>query len=70
MWWMASAQSIQGSVRSAMEIVNREGFASVAFPLIGAGVGSFDEAEVLKLMQDALAPIDSAARVVIVRFRP
>jgi len=70
MWWMASAKSIQGSVRSAMEIVNREGFASVAFPLIGGGVGSFDEDEVLKLMQEALAPVESEARVVIVRFRP
>lgn len=70
MWWTASAGSIQGSIRSAMDIVNREGFASVAFPLIGAGVGSFDEDDVLRLMQDALAPIASPARVVFVRFKP
>jgi O-acetyl-ADP-ribose deacetylase (regulator of RNase III) len=69
MWWTASAHSIQDSVRSAMAIVNREGFASVAFPLIGGGVGSFDEDKVLQLMQEALAPIKSPARVVIVRFQ-
>ncbi len=69
MWWMASARSIQGSVRSAMDIVNREGFASVAFPLVGAGTGSFNEDEALGLMQQALAEIQSQASVTIVRFK-
>ncbi len=69
MWWRASEKSIQGSVRSAMEIVNREGFASVAFPLIGAGTGSFNEDGALALMLQALAPIQSQARVVIVRYK-
>ncbi|MES2974359.1 MAG: macro domain-containing protein [Pseudomonadota bacterium] len=69
MWWMASARSIQGSVRSAMDIVNREGFASVAFPLVGAGTGSFNEDEALGLMQQALAEIQSQASVMIVRFK-
>lgn len=68
MWWVASDRSIQGSVRSAMDIVNREGFTSVAFPLIGAGTGSFNEDEALTLMLQALAPVNSAAGVTIVRF--
>lgn len=68
MWWRASDRSIQGSVRSAMDIVDSEGFASVAFPLIGAGTGSFNEEQALVLMLQALAPVDSAASVTIVRF--
>lgn len=39
MLWRASEQSIRGSARSALEIVNRERFTSVAFPIIGAGSG-------------------------------
>ncbi len=70
MWWTASPASIQGSVRSAMEIVNRERYGSVAFPLVGGGVGGTSEDEVLALMQQAFGLIESAARVRIVRFRP
>lgn len=70
MLWRASAASIQGSVRSAMAIVAEKGFGSVAFPAIGAGVGGFSEGEALRLMQDALAGIESRARVEIVLFRP
>jgi len=69
MWWVASERSIQGSVRSAMDIVNREGFASVAFPLVGAGTGSFNEDQALALMQQTLAEIQSQASVTIVRFK-
>jgi O-acetyl-ADP-ribose deacetylase (regulator of RNase III) len=68
--WTATRVSIQRSVVTAMEIVNREKFKSVAFPVIGGGTGGFGEDGALKLMEEALAPIASAARVTIVRFRP
>ncbi|MDF1565865.1 MAG: macro domain-containing protein [Deltaproteobacteria bacterium] len=67
--WRASRASIQGSVESAMALVEQEGFASVAFPVIGAGSGSFDEEGALRLMQEALAGLSSRAEVRIVRFR-
>jgi len=70
MWWRASRESIQGSVVSAMALVNRGGFQSVAFPVIGAGTGSFGEAGALALMTQALEAVDTRARVVVVRFRP
>lgn len=68
--WRASEASIRGSVRSALAIVNAEGFASVAFPVIGAGSGSFDEASALALMQDELTRLETDADLRIVRFRP
>lgn len=68
MWWRASEKSIRQSVRSAMEIVEREGFASVAFPLIGAGSGGFDEAKTSDLIRDELQQIESNARVVLVHY--
>lgn len=40
--WMASEYSIRTSARNAMQIVNAQGFASVAFPVIGAGSGNFN----------------------------
>lgn len=45
MLWRASEESIRRCARSAIEIVNREGFASVAFPIIGAGSGGMNEAK-------------------------
>lgn len=70
MWWRSSKQSIQGSVISTMSLVNQHSFLSVAFPIIGAGTGGFGEEGALDLMVEALASLDSPARVTIVRFRP
>lgn len=69
MLWSASPRSIQGSVTSAMRLVQESGFQSAAFPVIGAGSGGYPEPEALQLMLAAFAPIASSARVEIVRFR-
>lgn len=70
MLWRASVESIGGSVRSAMAIVQQRGISSVAFPIIGAGSGSFREEAALEVMRRALADLESGCRVSIVRFRP
>ncbi len=68
MLWRATRNSIEKSVASAMHIVTSRRFASVAFPVIGAGSGSFDPDAALDHMLRAFAGMDAAARVVIVRF--
>lgn len=69
MGWRSSRQSIQGSVASAMALVNQHGYQSVAFPIIGAGTGGFGEEGALHLMVEAFAALESPARVIIVRYR-
>ncbi|RKG88386.1 Appr-1-p processing protein [Corallococcus sp. CA049B] len=68
MLWRASARSIQDSVRNALARAHEHGFRSLAFPIIGAGSGSFNEDRALELLREALgdAP-DFDVRVV--RFR-
>mgnify|MGYP001065081859 FL=1 len=68
MLWRASEASIRGSVRNAMAIAREEGFASIAFPIIGAGSGGFKEDIALELMREELAAIDYDGEVVLVRF--
>ena len=68
MLWRASERSVRGSVRSAMRIVEEKGFASVAFPVIGAGSGGFDQTRALELMLDELGDMSGASDVTIVRF--
>lgn len=68
MLWRASPASIQSSVRSAMGIVAEHGFASVAFPIIGAGSGGFKEDRALNLMLSAFESLSSTAEVRIIRF--
>ncbi|GHU18333.1 hypothetical protein FACS189475_03630 [Betaproteobacteria bacterium] len=68
MLWRASPASIQGSVRSAMSLVAKHGFSSVAFPVIGAGSGSYNQASALDLMLAAFQQISSSARVIVVRY--
>lgn len=67
--WRASERSIRGAVVSAMKIVEDNRFGSVAFPVIGAGSGGFDEDKASAFMIDALDRIASPARVVIVRYQ-
>lgn len=42
--WMASEFSIRTSVQSAVDLAARQGFSSLAMPLIGAGSGNFNAA--------------------------
>ncbi|RKH17509.1 Appr-1-p processing protein [Corallococcus sp. CA047B] len=69
MLWRASARSIQDSVHHALTRAGEQGFRSLAFPIIGAGSGSFDEARALELMLEALGDAP-AFDVRVVRFRP
>lgn len=69
LFWRASRTSISQSVRSAMAIVKQQGFASVAFPVIGAGTGGFGESGALEIMLATFAEIESRAEVSIVRYR-
>jgi O-acetyl-ADP-ribose deacetylase (regulator of RNase III) len=67
--WRASERSIRDSVHNAMRVVHQHRFASVAFPVLGAGSGGFDQMRALALMQDSFSTIDSPARVVIVEYK-
>lgn len=69
MFWLASQQSIADSVRNAMQIVDRKGFTSVAFPLIGAGSGNRSRDFSLQVMLETFSQIESPAEVIIVQFR-
>jgi O-acetyl-ADP-ribose deacetylase (regulator of RNase III) len=67
--WRASEKSIRGSVKSAMELVDRHEFRSVAFPIIGAGSGGMNQSRALNFMLDEFRSIKSAAAVMVVQFR-
>lgn len=66
--WRASARSITEGVRNAMALVDRHGFRSVAFPVLGAGSGGFKAERALDLMVGELDKITSPAEVRIVRY--
>ena len=70
MFWRASERSIRESVNNAMEIVRREKFRSVGFPVLGSGTGGFSDAAALKLMCETLSEIESSSEVKIVCFAP
>lgn len=66
--WRASEYSIRASARNAMEIVNKQGVTSVAFPIIGAGSGSFNTQHAFEILHDELTHIETTAEVLIVRY--
>ena len=68
--WRASASSVASSVEAAMALAEAHRFASVAFPVLGAGSGGLGEAEALEAMCATFARLDGGARVTVVKFRP
>jgi O-acetyl-ADP-ribose deacetylase (regulator of RNase III) len=67
--WRASERSIRASVRNAIQVAEEHGFPSLAFPLIGAGSGGFNEERSKTVMLDELRKIDSLVKVTVVVFR-
>jgi O-acetyl-ADP-ribose deacetylase (regulator of RNase III) len=69
MLWRASEQSIRDSVTHALEMAREHGFRSLAFPVIGAGSGGFNEARALEVMLAALETGAGKLDVTVVRYR-
>lgn len=69
MLWRASERSIRDCVRNAISIAHENGFQSIAFPLIGAGSGGFNQDQAKALMLDELSKIDVQLAVKIVVFQ-
>lgn len=68
--WRASPASVAASTRNAVALAEQLELGSLATPLIGAGSGGLRDADVEHIMLDALRSIDSALRVIVVRYRP
>jgi O-acetyl-ADP-ribose deacetylase (regulator of RNase III) len=56
-------------VRNAVRLAHEKGFKSIAFPLIGAGSGGFNQEQAKALMLAELHELDVPMRVKIVVFR-
>jgi O-acetyl-ADP-ribose deacetylase (regulator of RNase III) len=69
MFWRSSERAIRDCVRSALDIARRKGYRSIAFPLIGAGIGGFSPERALSIMQDEARQIDYDGEVILVRFQ-
>lgn len=69
MFWRASERSIRDSVRNAIQLAHESGFQSIAFPLIGAGSGSFNQDKAKTLMLDELSKLDVQMTAKIVVFK-
>ena len=69
MLWKSTKESIQGSVWTAMRIVDENDLESVAFPVIGSVTGGLSQAA-LHLMLSAFQTVQAQSQVTVVRIRP
>lgn len=70
MFWRAGERSIRDSVRNALALAAQLGIRSIAFPLIGAGTGSFDPEQAERIMITEIQAAQGDLLVRLVRFRP
>lgn len=68
--WRASEQSIRDSVTNAVRLATATGFATIAFPIIGAGSGGFNQQRARQLMLAQLDRLDSPLRITLVVYKP
>jgi len=69
MLWRASERSIRESVKNAVRLAHEKGFKSIAFPLIGAGSGGYNQEQVKMLMLDELSKLEVPMMVKVVVFK-
>ena len=69
MLWRASERSIRDSVGNAMALAAEKGFRSIAFPLIGAGSGGFDQQRAKEIMLDELQKFEYPMDVSVVVYK-
>ena len=69
MLWRASERSIRDSVTNAVLLAHEKGFRSMAFPLIGAGSGGFNQDQAKALMLDELSQLEVQMTVRVVVFK-
>ncbi len=69
MLWRASERSIRDSVRNALALAAEHGFRSIAFPLIGAGSGGFNQERARAIMLAELQKLEWSLEVTVVVFR-
>lgn len=68
-FWQASEASIRDSVRNAIQVAKDEGLASLAFPLIGAGSGSFSPERSQAVIADEISTVNSDINTRLVLFQ-
>ncbi len=67
-WWRSSEFSIRESCRNALRLASEHGYASIAFPLVGAGTGGSSIESSERLMLDQLSMEKFSGKVIVVRY--
>src|SRR5690348_12728027 len=68
-FWRSSERAVRNCVRNALEIAQKRGYQSIAFPLVGAGTGGLSQERALYVMQDEASRLDYDGEVRFVRFK-
>jgi O-acetyl-ADP-ribose deacetylase (regulator of RNase III) len=68
MFWYPSEYSIRQSVKNALALAQHREFTSIAFPLIGSGVGGYSPDKVVEFMKEEVANSSYGGEVHIIRF--
>lgn len=67
-YWMTSLSIVKKCTRNALLLAQQNNIKSVAFPLIGTGVGGLKTEEVLSVMTEVINEMDWQIGVIIVEY--
>lgn len=66
---MTDLNIVEKCTRNALILAKKENIKSIAFPLIGAGVGGLDETQVLKIMEKVCNEKEWDIDIKLIKYR-
>lgn len=67
--WRSSEPIVRTCIKNALAVAGERHFASIAFPLVGAGTGGLDSDEVRQIIVDEISRSAYNGRVIVVTWR-
>ncbi len=69
-YWRATTRAVIDSVKNALRLAEEHGFASIAFPALGAGTGGMEPERSITLIAETAASVPGTIDVAVVEFVP
>lgn len=69
-YWISTLKVVENCIRNALLLAEKNNIKSIAFPLIGTGVGGLKEKDVLQLMEKvASEKVWSINKIIVVKYQ-
>lgn len=67
--WQSNLNIVERCIRNALTLAKKHNLKSIAFPVIGSGIGGLKEDDVINVMSDVVNEKDWSIKIIIVKYK-